>query len=263
MTNDSLLIEKTFFELIRDEILLPGLYKPVACLNSFIFENKHLFTLIGVFGAVSAYLRPVNNGVKSPSILSDIAVVAGLALVTILSLIVVVNLLIELRRVGKWEGAGLLFFAAFFTPLIIVITGLLTTFPQVWAIYYFMTTYGLGLLTASLAMMTALILGKAIDDFLDNSSPVFKGISVLLLAFVISYLIIDSNRASSQLWSQSLATGGISPKAWLNIYIDFSLAFGALYSYAAVALFALEFFLKIASHLLSGTVHWLRRSSEF
>lgn len=88
---------------ILEEYVYKTLYSPVQKLDEFLKENRHVFTLIGVFGAISVYLKTVGN--ESSTNLrgfGDFALVAGLTIVVILSLLVLINLLLAVRNANKW-----------------------------------------------------------------------------------------------------------------------------------------------------------------
>ncbi|MFB6216550.1 MAG: hypothetical protein ABEJ03_03175 [Candidatus Nanohaloarchaea archaeon] len=260
MTDDTDLVDNTIFELIIGELLIPWLYQPIDCLDSFIWENRHLFTLIGVFGAISVYLGTVEKQLESSiPTLRDIAIVTGLSLVTILSVLVLIKLWIEFRNSSIWEGSGLMLFAAFFVPLIMGITSLLTVFPQIWAGYFFMAIYCLGFATGGLSTLGMVSIGNKIDEFLGMEIPIFRGICILAVALFITITVADTNYLTPPIWSQLQPSGGISLDAWVNLYISLSLVFGGLFSYAAVAIFTIFSIIGGVGYLLLGLINLIQK----
>ncbi|QIO23711.1 hypothetical protein [Haloarcula sp. JP-L23] len=254
MSGKTEIFGKSIFELLKQRVILPGLYSPIEQLDNFLWENRHLFTLIGIFGAISVYLSTVEAQIsESLEIFSNFAVVAGLSLVTILSLVILVKLYICLGDNSRWENIGLFIFAAFFVPLIIVITGLLTTFPQIWAIYYFMVIYVFGLAGGFAIFIVPFFIGTKIDEHLNTKPPVFSLIATFSLLITISALITEYPAVITQ---PAIEFGeATSVEAWgrLFLLISFGIAF-------AVSLFAAAFFTLVT--ILWCVIYILRATYE-
>lgn len=218
------LVEKSFFGLIRDEIVYPTLYRPFGRLDSFLWDNRHLFTLIGVFGAVAVYLRTVGAELSEPlGDLGDFAVFSGLALVALLSLIVVIKLWIEVRRVGIWEGLFLYIFASLFLPLMGVITGIISVFSEVLAAYSLITIYVLAMGTGvTLAIGVGWVAAKA-EDIWSVDVPIIQTVVYLASTLVFSS-VLTFTRLSNQTDFDTETLDVMTISDWIYLYLAFSLA---------------------------------------
>lgn len=135
--------------------LAEGAESWVAGLNNFLFETRHLFTLIGVFGAFSIYLRqadlPTTGPDKAPAV--NIVSFFGFGLVLILLLIVLVKLVSRILSpdpddlMFRPENIPYLIFFLFLIPIVTILIQFLWTFPASAALFWYSFVYLLAPIT--------------------------------------------------------------------------------------------------------------------
>lgn len=127
----------------------------VGGLNHFLFETRHLFTLIGVFGAFSIYLRqadlPTTGPDKVPA--GNIVSFFGFSLVLLLFLIIVVKLVSRMLSSDlddlmlRPENIPYLIFLLLLMPIVATLIQYLSTFPTSAALFWFSFVYFLAPIT--------------------------------------------------------------------------------------------------------------------
>lgn len=252
------LVEKPFFDLFIEDILYPSLYSPIGRLDTFIDDNRHLFTLIGVFGAVAVYLQTVENEINAEmGELGNIAVVSGLLLVVLMSVIVMVKLVITVIRAGTWDGMGLIVFGTLFVTLILAITGLMSAFSVALSIYYVLIVYSAGIITGTAAVRLITIIGFYGDSYWDLDIPIVSGAVHFLAVLGFSYFIEMTSYLDGNGWA-SQPTPPLTLGQWFDLYLELSLAMGGFLLYVLFALYLLLTIVLGLGYLVVGFVSRLQ-----
>lgn len=218
------LVDQTLVELFRQHMFYPWLYSPIEALDSFLWDNRHLFTLIGVFGAVAVYLKSVESEISGDiGNIGDFAVVSGLGIVVLLSVVVGIKLWLRVREVGIWESAGLIGFGALFGSLVLVITGLISSFSETVAVYIFFIVYSLGLVTGLLGGTALARVSAAADSRLGLDTPLISLALHTAAVLILSYIYQTTSYLDEPLAPALEATPTLGD--WFEIYMAFALAF--------------------------------------
>lgn len=243
--------EKVTYENVLDEVIFPKLYLPIQRLDEFLESNRHLLTLIGVFGAVSVYLGSAGENVSgfsgSPEFVNNFATFASLGLLTLLSLMVLIKVIVEIYRTGLWEGFGLLVFAAFFGPLILVITGLLTTFPRLWAIYFLMASWVIGMAVGGAIAIVPVATGGKLDEWITGGRPIISFIGNIFILWALSSLILSLGDPTYP--STETITQGLSLTQWWVLLRNVTIAFAGLFSFVFFGMYILFYSIGLLKHI--------------
>lgn len=117
------------------EIVPHLLSKPFLKLDEFLKDNARLFTIIGVFGALSIYLKTAVDKLDYTQKMGDFVIVIGFTIVIILSLV----MLFKIAKASSesegsfisWENTGLFVFGFFFIFLMISLVSISSSFPDI------------------------------------------------------------------------------------------------------------------------------------
>lgn len=251
------LIEKTFLTLILEDFFYPVLYRPISKLDSFLWDNRHLFTLIGVFGAVAVYLQTVEDQVGAEmGQLGNTAVVSALLLVLVMSIIVLIKVAITIWRGNIWENVGIVIFGTFFGVLIMAMTGLMSAFQEALSLYYMLIVTSAAIATGWLGIMLLSIAGIRSDKYINRDIPIASGVIFVSATLGISYVITTTNymAAISEMPTPPLTFG-----QWIDLYLGFSIALSGLLIYTMFAVYCVIVSIIVIAYLLIGTVRLGRR----
>jgi len=215
------LVSQPLENILLKRVLLPFLLSSVEKLEKFVQENSTLFTLIGVFGAISIYAgRAPGTSSNYTEELQNFAVVAGFSIVLILSTIITINAgrrMASAESLISYENWGILSFLLFFIPLILVIIGLVSQFPTVWGIYAYVFSYAWATFVAMGLLLVPLILVTMFTKDDSQSQAIFY-ILVLVLYVGTTTAILGSSQPSSDL---RLTGKGIGIQGMTGVFIIF------------------------------------------
>lgn len=224
---DDALLKKSYLTVLKQEVLYPWLYSPIQLIDNFVDENRHLFTLIGVFGAVTVYLRTVDDEIGATSEwLGNFAVVSGLGLVILLSVILIVKLLLRVYGSGLWESMGLLVFAVFFVSLIAVISGVITAFPEALGVYYFLFVYGVGLALGVIIPMLLVRAANYGESQVETDLPVVT-LLVLFGGTLVALLVAGTTPYVDMVSDPSFLQATPRANEWGPLFFGFLISFTA------------------------------------
>lgn len=259
MEADTKIVERGFFEIIRDEIIFPVLSSPIITLDSFLEDNRHLFTLIGVFGAISVYMKTVQENIESSlSSITDFGVFAGLSIVILLSSVVLMKIGVKIYRCGKWEGFGLIIFVSLFIPLILVISSIVSSFNQFLALYYFLVIYVLSLGTATMVFVGVTSPVKLLTQKLDTDLPILQLLLVIVFTLLIGNLPRIVGYPRLNLFSIVDITQGIAPDIWLELYAVLSVVFSTFVCIVLVLMISSVTILRMVGYLAEKASEWVQ-----
>ena len=211
-------------------------------LDDFLFETRHLFTLIGVFGALSIYIRQADLPATGPDKIPYTNIVSffGFGLVLLLLIIVFVKLT---SRIFSSEPSDLilhpknipyLVFLLFLMPIVATLVQYLSTFPTSAALFWYSVVYLLAPATVFWAhdsLITKVeIQGILADKFGQsrNTVLIFLLLTTALASFVV-FILIDYIYGSNIL--DTLLAGERSSQRWILLVAFFS----SIWFYAAIA----------------------------
>lgn len=226
---DTELVEEDLESAITKYLVYPYLYAPVKILREYLNDNAFLFTLIGVFGAISIYSRQA--GIESRaeiSAFSDFGFVAGFSLVVIISVVTLIDLAIRIRRnSGIYRNLGLWAFALFFVPLMFVAAGFVSPYREIWAGYQLMGAYIIGLVVPGAVVVAILVISKGLDEYL-GLEPILSTIGMSGITIGGFYLIVKFEHLSSSVPS---IEDGYSIGEIFTLLTTFTLGGIALFSF--------------------------------
>jgi len=193
----------------------------VEKLEDFLLENSTLFTLVGVFGAISIYAgRTAVSSSNYTSELQNFAVVAGFSIVLLLATVIIINALRRVNSAESWlsyENWGIWSFLAFFIPLIFVIVGLVSQFPTIWGIYAYLLSY----VSATIAAFALLVVPVSLIDWFTEEESVSRA----LLSIVVVILYVGSTTAilamERPVANLSLEEGGVGFEGMADLFLVF------------------------------------------
>jgi len=127
----------------------------VGGLDDFLLRNRHLFTLIGVFGAFSIYLRQTDLPATAPDEvpISNIVSFFGFGIVLLLLLIVLIKLASRMLspepddHLLRPENVPYLVFLLLLIPIVGTLIKYLSTFPASAAVFWYSFVYFLAPIT--------------------------------------------------------------------------------------------------------------------
>lgn len=174
--------------------VVPKVTSPIEVLDEFLESNTHLFTLIGVFAALTIYFETTTQDIAGLNYLNNV-IFTGFSLVTLLSLIVFTNVFINIHNSGRgWKSSGnfgLYLFLFFYSQISIQFAGILLQFETILNAYMFiivfLTAETLGLLAGSLVFIIPSLIANLLPQF---KKIIFTGLFSLIL--YLSYPVIVS-----------------------------------------------------------------------
>ena len=214
----------------------------VAGLNNFLFDTRHLFTLIGVFGAFSIYLRQTNLPTTGPDKVPAVNIVSffGFGLVLLLLLIVLVKLVSRMLSPDpddlmlRPENIPCLIFILFLIPIVVTLIQYLSTFPTSAALFWYSFVYLLAPITVFWAhdrLITEIEVHGILADALGRSRYTALALMSLgtALAGLLVYMFISLYYGPNVL--DALIAGNRPSQRWLLLVAMFV----AFWFYAATA----------------------------
>jgi len=252
------LVDRTYFEVLREEILLPWLAKPIDKLIAYLKECRDIFALVGVFGAMSVYSRNAISNSDLPTQIRgfalDFAVGSGFSIVILLSLVVLVILFRKVAtapRFASYENLGLLLFALFYAPLVFVIAGITSQFGTFWGLYGFTLVYAGPFIIVfsvfSLASLIQRIISKKTNY--DN----IGGIGLLILSVAVLWYIGKTGMGSPP----NTEFGKYSVADWVALFNVFFKAISGFVSTILLGLFILLLAVSLAYKGGKSLYSWL------
>lgn len=234
------LVENTYFKILLQKMILPALYKPLDKLDTFFQENRHLFTLIGVFGAVSIYLRTVDEELEETAKLAgEFALVTGFAIVLLLSFLVIVKLTIFMRGteagIISFGNIALGLFGIFFTFLMLIVGGLISTLSTVWAFYGFLFVYSGSIVSV---FISAISLSK-VEDYISSKVGIHETILGAIIFSLLTLFLLTAIGVTGVLKPEAITeiTDGGSLQQWFDVYITLTITIFTVFSMALSGLF--------------------------
>lgn len=216
------LVEESLMSIFLSRFLYPFLYQPIKNLDNFLSENRHLLTQIGVFGAVSIYLRTVDNELEQTAkLFGEFALVAGFGIVIILSLVLMAKLAREIRlarHILAYQNWGLLAFSAFFLPLILVISGVVSQFRQIWAGYYYVAIYSTSLISVSASAVVIRNFSSVVSDLLPLDKLVVSTLTLGLVGITSFYVVATSSILFIK-DSTIFISGNATIAQWMKLFV--------------------------------------------
>lgn len=201
-------------------------------LDDFLNENSHIFTLAGVFAAISVYLNsPMVREEFGPT--ANLALIAGFLLSLLTSGIALWDLLKRIREHKEWysiQNFGLLSFGLVYSGLFLLIGSFLASFAEFWGGVLFLGAYGLGL---GWIFLTLFLLGKVSDILSEIGIPDWLVSSGIILILLLGPLWIDDRTGLVSGYTTPAITGGI-PIMRL-IMVSFSVGLGFLWLLSLIA----------------------------
>jgi len=242
MSPDEPAEESSVYELLNTSVY-PAIYRPFEKLSEFLKEERSLFTLIGVFGAITIYARTaIQNASSLPNRFSIYAIGAGFSTIILLSILILSHLWVDIRdanRIVSVENWGLIVFASFFTPLTGILAVLISQYGSFWSPYAVFILLLIGVLVPILSVfLTGVLVRKVATLFTDfrPEYPEYLSMSVAsLLIFYYIALQTDSPRIPGSVSDFILFD-------WIGLLISFI----QLTSFLVLPMFAVAFsFLSI------------------
>lgn len=227
------LVERTIGELFWEETIKPFLISPIENLYDYFDRNSFLFTLLGVFGAISLYANEVvKDGEEVGSLIGDIAVVTGFSLVIILSCLAVFD---AFRRIEypllNFCNWGIYLFLSFFIPLTFVIIGLVSQFPTIWAAYSYIVVWFISVGLSMSVVLVVIWTGSRIDQYKDTDVR-YTGIMALIFTIFSFYVFHISEDFT---FADTTIEGGVSLVQLQKSMWTYSTAWSALLSMMVIA----------------------------
>lgn len=247
------LIEDTYFYFLLYMYVYPKLSKPVKRLDDFLEENRHLFTLISVFGAVSIYLRTVDEELdKTAKLVGEFALVTGFAIVILLSLVVTTKLLWKMREakrgIRSFENTALILFTVPFAILMLVIGGMISNFPTVWAFYGFLLVYFGALFSSLLMLISFQKVVSLLNERLRVHETIIGAISFSLFSLVLLLSIGTIGVVEPESFKNVIDGGSIYQ--WFAVYSTTTALLLTLVSMGIAGMFLIGTFLGILLSLI-------------
>ncbi|GAB6861256.1 hypothetical protein ACFR97_14420 [Haloplanus litoreus] len=237
----------------------------ISGLDVFLFDNRHLFTLIGVFGAFSIYLREADLPATGPDEvpLANLVSFFGFGIVLLLFLLILIKLYSKMLSPDEGdlllrpENVPYLVFFLFLLPIILTLMHYLSTFPASAAAFWFSFVYLLAPLTVFWAhdrLISEIEIHAKLADILGRSR--YTGLALLslvtALAGLLVYTIIETVYGPNTF--QALIAGARPSQRWLL----FIAIFIAIWFYAATA----GLFLTVIQAVWAGLSSWFPDNSS-
>lgn len=112
---------------------------PIDRLIEFLESNARIFTIAGVFAALSVYARRSSSNSRGEFASGEFGFVSGLTVVIVISIPIYYKLISKSREGGiilRWENSGLFLFGIFFTLLLSSIYYQISGYSSVWGPLY-------------------------------------------------------------------------------------------------------------------------------
>lgn len=255
--SDPTLIKNSLEDLILENKIFPFLYSPIKGLKQYLNEQKLLFTLMGVFGAIGIYsYRVAIEETGSLSHVAEFGFVSSFSLVILLSFIALVDLAIIIRRNGgilSYENWGLGLFSIFFFPLMFVIAALVSRYREVWAIYQFMASYSFGLFLPVATLIGVLDISDKIPEDWRFSSTLKLSV---LTAYPVTSIYLYYRLRPVVEETPSIANG-LTFNETLSLFLTFGMASALLMAILLVVLLILSFLILLVKWSLKK-LRWLK-----
>lgn len=228
--------------------LFPKITSPVVVLDGFLESNTHLFTLIGVFSALTIYFETTIQSVDGFDYLNNV-IFTGFSLVTLLSLIVFSKAIIEIYKSERgWRSfgnVGLYLFLFFYSQIAVQFAGILLQFETILNTYIFIIT----LLTAETVGVFAGMLTILIPSLIANlisyyEKIVFTSLFTLILYFSFPVVLNLENHQLDVPDMSTLAPFSELVEIFISLVISFYvliLAGSTLIVYLLSAYWVLQF----------------------
>lgn len=221
--------------------------RPFLKLDDFCNENRHLFTVLGVFGALSIYLNTIIDKTDYTQEANSLAIGAGFGIVSILSLVVIVKIAMKASETEgaffSFENAGLLLFGFFFFFLTLLLVGLSSNSANIWALLFMF-----GILLAMALVPVKYF--KALDwvsESIEHRLPVSKSIPFLLaLLFTTAiglYMFYNTSLLTVDMYSK-LSTK-TSTSTWIKASYVLPSLIIIILSYSLLILSVLAFIITV------------------
>ncbi|MFB6255610.1 MAG: hypothetical protein ABEH58_02605 [Haloplanus sp.] len=184
------LVQRSLEKFVYAELILPTLYSPFEQLDNFLWETRHLFTLIGVFGAVTIYLRDLGQqaGAQLQIPVGPIAI-SGFSIVLLLSVLVLAKLVKRTRDLeGRVSQVGLWLFGITFFPLVLIVMEAIMQFPEIWGnIFTFFAFVG-GIFLPFGLLLILVSASNYFGERIGRNGSIFFVSSLVIIVIVVSYL---------------------------------------------------------------------------
>lgn len=205
---------------------------PVQKLEVFLEENYKILTLIGVFGALSIYIKTIGReGGPLVEPFANLALVSGLSIVFISSLIIYKNLLLAMsNKFLALEDWCLYFFEIHFLVLFTIFFGMTLQFEVTvgWVIMSLLLGFSaLGMFLSAILAKVPIIIGGR-HDF-DYPIPTIFLFSLIIVTYL--YLLRNNSVINLGIFLYPFSI------SWFSLSIStffFGLAFGSFISLGIV-----------------------------
>lgn len=190
-----------------ERIVFPKITRPIVVLDEFLNSNTHLFTLIGVFAALTIYFETAAKDISGINYLDNV-LFTGFSLVTLLSLIVFLKVIIEIHSSNRgWkslQNIGLYLFLFFYSQIAIQFAGILLQFETILNVYIFIIVF----LTAEAVGAIIGLLTILIPALIGDKIPRFKKPIITILFTAIFYLSVPflSSMEGQQPYAPDMST---------------------------------------------------------
>lgn len=189
---DTPLVEESLTTLFLEYMVYPTLYSPFEKLSNYFRDNHHLFTLLGVFGAVTIYARNAVENLGVPEAMQQLAIGPGFAIVILISLVTLSDAIRRMRtakKIHSVENLGLILFTLFFLPLVAAVAGVAAQPNIVWASYLFFLIYS-GPLAFVLLLITGIgMISSLISKKSKRMAQVFTVTMLSSIVLSVSYYV--------------------------------------------------------------------------
>lgn len=174
--------------------ILPLFSEPIYILDEFLDENTHLFTLVGVFAALTIYLQTIGQRLNNPEFI-NYGLVVGFLIVIFLSLIIVAKMLPYFHRTSSisrsTETWGLLIFAIFYIQVIALTIGVVSQFGQILSLYIIVFVIFTGEIITLVVLFGFLRLVGNIANRFDRMGFFIIGATVFLMLIFGGFLLYN------------------------------------------------------------------------
>lgn len=227
-------------------------FAPIRELDSFLSENQALFTIVGVFTAVSVYLHNLDTE-KFPTGARKFAVFTGFGIVLICSVVLLYKLKRQAtakgRYIGAYRNAGLAVFLLFFLQLLAIISIIISSFQTILTPYIFFVVYTVGLVVGA----SYFVVGIRLAEFLTNISQWLKYV-VIIVVWVLPFVAAVKWTESPYYLTNLESIGPGAPMiSWLSFGATLAIGFAILVSGVSTSLFILGILLiAVVDTFISG-----------
>lgn len=239
-------IYKNPLDLSDDQIGVPGntrriydiIITPIDNLNAALIGNRHLITLLGVFAALTAYIRSLQGSTGFENeVLINFFTTGGFLIVVLFTLVIFAQLGKSVKAsesaLLSRENIGIAAFGYLLFVLVGILISFISTFSKVWLFIYITGIYPFSAIVMALIYIFVKYISNQIGEEIGRSwvmvSIVFYLIIMLLgIIFVARGYLISTENLSVDI--------GIPPSQIVGMYISFTVVVVTLSSMILIVL---------------------------